>query len=271
MSRLHQRMWLSVLPRTLLVVADDADRWRARGERWLPATAVATIEDAARWISGLGLALLFPAERIEAPSLWEAIAGADSEPFATGMGEPESKLWEWKDELPRQGLAWYGKFLYRRGSLLSPQLLAALYPGRGRPDDHRGCELSREAHMIAEALLSGPLTTAALRQLVGDRSRYERGVGELQRSLLVTSAGVRSQSSGWPAGVVELTCRLFDVGGGPDVGVAAARFLEAMVWTTPKELSRAYGWPLAMARVELDRLVASGAAHRSGKDEFSLT
>lgn len=64
---------------------------------------------------------------------------------------------------------------------------------------------------------------------------------------------------------------MFDVGGGPDVGVAAAGFLEAMVWTTPKELSRAYGWPADMARAELDRLVASGAAQRSAKDQYNAT
>jgi hypothetical protein len=251
-----------------VVSDDDLSRREARGARWLPTSAVSTIEEAGRFVADLGLTLLFPAERIEAPSLWEAVAGEDAEPFASGMGAAESMVWEWKDELPHQGLAWYGKFLYRRGSLLSPSLLAALYPGRGEADDHRSFELSIQAYSVAEALQAGPLTTTALRQLVGGRSRYERGIGELQRSLLVTSAGVAKQRSGWPAGVVELTCRLFDVGGGPDRGYAVARFLETMLWTTPRDVSRAYGWPVATAREELDHLVAAGSAVHAGRGEY---
>ncbi len=221
---------------------------------------MSTIDQATAFVADLGMALLFPAARIEAPSLWEAVAGEDAEPFATGMDENESLVWAWKDELPQNGLAWYGKFLYRRGSLLSPQVLEALYPSRGRADDHRAMDLSREAHEIAEALRGGPLTTAVLRQIIGDRSRYERAMGELHRSLLVTSAGVEPQPSGWPAGVVDLTCRLFSVGKRQDLGYAAGRFLEVMRFTTPRALSRAYGWSFPSARAELDGCVGTGAA-----------
>ena len=238
--------------------------------RWLPASAVTTIEGAGRFVVDVGLALLFPADRITAPSLWEAVAGEDAEPFAAGMGEAESRVWAWKDELPREGLAWYGRFLYRRGSLLSPSLLAALYPGRGDMSDHRLLELSREAHEIAEALIPGPLTTAALRQLVGDRSRYDRGMSELQRSLLVTSAGVEQRGAGWPAGVVDLTCRLFDVGAGVNRAHATTRFLQTVLRATPRELSRAYGWPVTVARDELDRLVASGVAVGSSRTGYDV-
>jgi hypothetical protein len=236
----------------------------ARGRVWLPATPVSTMEQAAGFVETLGAVLLFPTERIEAPSLWEAVAGPDVEPFAEGMGEPESLVWGWKDELPRDGLVWYGKFLFRRGSMLSPRLLAALYPGEGEPSDHRRLDLSREAHQIAETLVGGPLTSAALRELVGDRSRYDRAIGELHRCLLVTSAGVLTQRAGWPASIIDLTCRLFEVGGGADHAYAAHRFLDTQVVTTPREMSRAYGWTVATAREHLDGLVATDAAIRTG-------
>jgi hypothetical protein len=168
------------------------------------------------------------------------------------MGEAEATVWTWKDELPKNGLAWYGKFLYRRASLLSPRLLAELYAGPGEPDDHEAYDLSPTAHRIAEALLLGPLPSSALRELVGDRSRYDRAITELQRELLVTSAGTREQRAGWPAGVVELTCRLFDVGGRFNRAAAVAGFSATMVQTTPRELAKAFGWPLAVARTELD-------------------
>jgi hypothetical protein len=218
------------------------------------------VEEAAHFVDALGAVLLFPTDRVESPSLWEAVAGPDVEPFADGMGPAESMVWEWKDELPRRGLAWYGKFLYRRGSLLSPALLAALYPGTGEPSDHRDLDLSRTAHEIAETLVGGPLTSAALRELVGDRSRYDRAVAELQRCLLVTSAGVLTQRAGWPAAILDLTCRLFDVGGRLDPDYAARRFLDTHIVSTARELARGYGWPTAEARDRLDRLVAAGLA-----------
>jgi len=180
------------------------------------------------------------------------VAGPDAEPFAEGMGEPESLVWDWKDELPRAGLVWYGRFLYKRGSFLSPRLLAALYAGDGEPTDHEAYDdLPADAHRVAEALITGPLTTAALRELVGDRGRYDRAMASLQRHLLVTSAGVRQHRSGWPAGVVTLTCRAFDVGGGLDHRYAAGRFLDTMIEATPAQLARAYGWPAATARDHL--------------------
>lgn len=249
------------------MVSDEWELRRARGDRWL--ARVDSIEDAGRHVDELGTVLLFPADRVEAPSLWEAVAGEDVRPFANGMGRDEARVWEWKDELPNAGLTWYGKFLYRRACLLSPELLAALYPGRGKETDHRTMDLSRQAHDIAEALRGGPLTTAALRQIVGDKARYEKAIGELHRQLLVTSAGVRRQGSGWPATVVELTCRLFTVGGAADLAYVCERYLDTMLVTTVRDTARAFGWPVPVTRERFDALVARGAADRPTRDTYT--
>jgi hypothetical protein len=230
---------------------DEGAVARARGERWRPARPVSSLDEAGRYVEGLGFVLLFPADRADAPALYEAVAGEDAVPFEHGMGAAESAVWTWKDELPGAGLAWYGKFLYGRASLLSPALLRALYPGAGEPDDHEALELPAEAHQIAEVLLTGPLSSAALREIIGDRRRYDRAVNALHRNLLVTSSGVQAHRTGWPAVVLELTCRLFDVGGARDHGYAAARFLDTMVAASPAELARAYSWPVAEARSRL--------------------
>ena len=246
------------------------DGWelhRARSARWL--SRVDSLPDAGRYVHDLGLALLFPAERVDAPSLWEAVAGEDAKPFADGMGPHETRLWTWKDELPSAGLAWYGKFLHRRASLLSPELLAALYPGRGTEDDHRALELSRDAHEIVDALRGGPLTTAALRRIVGDKARYERAAGELHRQLLITSGGVDSRGGGWPASVVDLTCRLFTVGGQADPAYVTRRYVDTMLLTTVRQMARALGWPVPVSRQRLDVLVADGLADRPSRDTYT--
>lgn len=234
---------------------------RARARRWwVSGRRIGSIERAARFVDDVGFALLFPSPRLLVPSLWEAVAGQDVEPFAAGMGSAEQKVWAWKDELPRRGLVWYGAFLGGRGTLLSPGTLVALYPGNGAIDDHESMRLSATAHEIAAALAGEPLTSAALRGLVGDRTRYQRAVVELQRQLLVTTAGVQENRSGWPSALLTLTCHRFDVGSGLDHALVAARFLDTVLEATPGDLARALRWPIPQARGHLDELVRAGLA-----------
>jgi hypothetical protein len=198
------------------------------------------------------------------PTLWEAVAGADAEPFATGMAANEQRVWTWKDELPRRGLAWYGNFVAGRATLLSPGVLRWLYPASGSEHDHEQLDLSPAGHEVAAALLDGALPSATLRAIIGDKHRCNRALIELQRRLLVTNAGVQEQTSGWPSAVVDLTCRRFDVGGSEDHVSAATLFLDVVLDTTAGDLARAFRWPLAEAREHLASLVANGSAVSAG-------
>ncbi|MGH8966029.1 MAG: AlkZ-related protein [Actinomycetes bacterium] len=234
---------------------------RARARRWwVSGRRVGSVERAGSFVGDVGFALLFPSPRVLVSALWEAVAGADREPFATGMGVPEQKVWAWKDELPLRGDAWYGSFVAGRGSFLAPDLLTALYAGAGGVDDHERVPLSVAAHEIAHVLVDGPVPSAVLRSHLGDRTAYQRAIAELQRQLLVTNAGVTESASGWPSAVLDLTCRRFDVGGALDHGVAVRRFLGTVIEATTADLARAFRWRPAYARQRLDELVGSGAA-----------
>ena len=225
---------------------------------------VRSIARAGAFVEDVGFALLFPSERVLVPSLWEAVAGADSEPFATGMDVDEQLVWSWKDELPLRGLAWYGNFLAGRGSFLSPTLLRWLYPAGGGTDDHQDLDLSATAHEIATVLSEGPQPSATLRAVIGDRSRYQRAAAELQRHLLVTTAGIQQQASGWPSTVLDLTCRRFAVGGGQDHRAAAELFIAVVLDASARDLARAFRWPVGQARGHLDALTDSARVSRSG-------
>lgn len=233
--------------------ASDAEvvlgRTRAR-RWWVEGRRIRSLPRAAKFIDDVGFALLFPDPHVILPALWDAVADADAEPFAAGMGQCEGLVWAWKDELPRRGHAWYGKFIRGRASLLSPAMLAALYPGRGEARDHERLDLSPAAHRIAEALRLGPMSSTALRAAVGSRSGYARAIGELHRQLVVTAAGVDQTGAGWPATMLDLTCRRFPVGGTRDSAYATARFLDTMIKATPTDLARVFGWPLAEARAQ---------------------
>jgi hypothetical protein len=210
-----------------------------------------TLKDAARFIDRVGFAVAYPSDDVLAPSLYEGVAGPDAIAWRDGMGKAEALVWDWKDALPEAGLAWSGKLVHKRASVVSPALLTLLYPGEGDPTDHRAFPLMPEAHRIADALVGGALPTSELREIVGHKSRYDRAIVQLHQHLLVSSAGVRQQSSGWPVGLVDLTCRLFDVGGRFNASAATSAYLCTVIAATPRDLSRAFGWPLAMAKKEL--------------------
>ncbi len=260
-------------------MADDAELdmavAEARARRWwIDAPRVETVERAAAFVADVHCALLFPFEAIALPSLWEAIAGPDVEAFAS-WGVNEDRVWGWKDELPAGGRAWYGKLVRKRATLLSPELLADLYPGAGDTEDYRKLPLSPEAARMARALGGGALPQSILRDEVGlagkaGKARFDRAMVELQRHLLVTHAGVWQHDAGWPAAVIELTSRLFEVGGRRDPVAAAGKYLDTALEVTPVELGRAFGWPTAEARVALDAVVEHGAAVRMERTYRSL-
>jgi hypothetical protein len=259
------------MPPTSTSAAESERRLgQARARRWwVTRRRVKTIERAASFVDDVGFALLFPTARVFAPSLWEAVTGEDIEPFDAGMGTDEQKVWTWKDELPRRGLAWYGAFIAGRGSFLSPPLLTALYSGSGTVADHESLPLSQTAHEIARALTDEPLSSAVLRTLIGARNRYQRGIAELQRHLLVTTAGVQENETGWPSALLELTCRRFDVGGRLDSSYAASRLVDTMIEVTPAHLARAFRWPLSTARSQLDQLVETERVSTDGFTYFA--
>lgn len=119
----------------------------ARAKRWWQAgRPVGRIDRAGRFIDDVGFAMLFPKAGVELPTLWQATTDRTPWEGEGDWGPDMDRVWRWKDELPRRGLAWYGAFVRGRKSFLSPSLLADLYPRTGRPDDfEEGDVLTRRA------------------------------------------------------------------------------------------------------------------------------
>jgi hypothetical protein len=250
---------------------DDVGALRAR-RRWQAGRPIRSIGRAGAFVADVGFALLFPTPGLALPSLYEA-ASEQPVPLAEMAWGPDAqRVWDWKDQLPRKGLAWSGRLLRGgRASFLAPDLLADCYPRAGEPDDFGQASLGEEACRIAETLLaSGPLPTAVLRQAVGLQgrrggARFSAAVVELGRALVCTSFGTEQVGSGWPSVVLELTARTFDLGGrDPDEAArrrrVARRFLDTMLVASDRELASAFGWPPVAARAALDELVDGGEA-----------
>ena len=245
-----------------------ARRW------WQSGPPIKRIDRAARFVDDVGFALLFPKANVELPSLWQA---ASDRPLSEGEGDwgtDMDRVWRWKDELPRRGLAWYGEFVRGRKSFLSRTLLGDLYPRAGAPDDFAEAAFSPDAHRIARILLlDGPQSTAVLREALdieGSRGaeRFSRAVGELARAHVVTNFGTQDEGTGWPSAVLELTARVFSIPARRDPATCrlnvARAFLDTMVIAQPYHLGNAFHWGAAGARSAFEELVARGEAARDG-------
>ncbi len=247
----------------------------ARAKRWWQAgNPIARIDRAARFVDDVGFAMLFPKKGVDLPTLWEA---ATDRPVMDGQGEwaPEmERVWRWKDELPRRGLAWYGEFVRGRKSFLSTALLADLYPRSGRPEDFEEATFSPDAYRIARILLlDGPQSTAVLREALdveGSRGaeRFGKAVGELARVHVVTNFGTKDEGGGWPSAVLELTARAFSIPRTRNLDACrlnvARTFLDTMLVAQPYHLGNAFHGGATAARAVFEELVARGEAARDG-------
>jgi hypothetical protein len=250
---------------------DDLGARRTR-HWWQTGRPIRSIGRAGAFIDDVGFALLFPTAGVALPSLYEATSEQPMPLAETAWGPDAQRVWGWKDELPRKGLAWSGRLLGGgRASFLALDLLGDCYPRAGEPDDFRQAPLGEEARQIAETLFaSGPLPTAVLRQAVGLQGRrggvrFTAAVVQLGRALVCTSLGTEQVGSGWPSVVLELTARAFDLGGrDPDEAArrlrVARRFLDTMLEISARELAISFGWPPAAAQAALDALVDCGKA-----------
>jgi winged helix DNA-binding protein len=259
------------VPRSRDLSAERARRW------WQTRRPVASLHRAAAFIDDVGFALLFPSRGIDLPSLFQAASEQPIEGIAEVEWGPDAeRVWGWKDELPRQGLAWYGRFVRGRPSFLSPALLADLYPRNGDPEDFTEADLGPEARRIAEILLlSGPTSSATLREALGvegrrGKARFSEALAELGKKLVVTNFGTEDQGAGWPAAVLELTARAFPLrrrrrGREEARSRAARRFIDTIVVARPQDLARAFGWSSPEATRALETLVAAGEAVRDGQ------
>lgn len=147
-------------------------------------------EDAQAFIQQVGFCLLFPNPRIELPNLWQLAAG---------------RLSLWKDQLPLQKGAYYGRRFGRRAGFVAPETLPALYvltptaEFRGdRFELYRHDFISQEVMRVVGLVQSqGPISTRDLRRALGyaaraRRYRFARLLVEAERMFLIVRCGIAS-------------------------------------------------------------------------------
>ena len=239
---------------------------RALEIRWPKRVKTAT--EAVRFLDDVGFCLLFPVKNVALPSLYYAMARRT--PIT--WDKYTAKLWEWKDELPRQRRAFYAKYFKGRGSFISlkflPHFLALRQSAAAPEDAERFYAVGRityDARALWQVLAEhGPLATLELRhackmETKAGNARFKKAMLELQALLLVTHSGAEQETDAWASNRFELVSRAFpkQVEQARKIAPETARATLAQKYrehypdATVKQVARLFGWSKTEAEAAL--------------------
>jgi hypothetical protein len=240
---------------------------RSRSQR------IRTMEQAAEFIDTVGFCLLFASTQgIELPSLFEAVKGR-RDAHIEDWDADSDRVWVWKNELPADKRAYYGKALAGgKPVFISVKMLPYLYALNGLVDPHEEYthgRLSLEAKRIYDTLRAlGPTPTKALRVAAGfdrpDNShRYHRALDELQRLLVILPVGATLETGAWTSQIFDLLERWFPrpVARAQRIDMDQARrvlvkrYVQTVVAAQPQMIARVFGWSRPEVNAVVDELV----------------
>ena len=246
-------------------------------------------EQAVEFVNDMGFCFLFPIQKVEMPSLWDAVAGRVMKTTNKHSGYEIERTWGWKDEALGQRVWFYGKLLRSRATLVSLDFLPNFYAlsenygdyEHDYLDEYHTGALSAEAKTIYEALLkNGALDAIRLRResrmsAETSKPRFEKALTELQIGLKVLPIGIAPAGAWRYAFIYEILPRwLPDI---PDRARSISRtearrlildqYLHNVIASPLASVARLFGWKLddtqqiaaglaAQGRVELDVKVA---------------
>jgi hypothetical protein len=227
---------------------------------------VRSLEEAAAWIDGVGLALLFPKADVVLPSLWAEVNGSAEENWAirdadgsfVRWTEEMGFLWGAKDDLPAEGLACVGKHVARVATCVAPRLLPALVGARGEAQLD-GLE-ERVASLVED---EGPLTGPQVRDGLGvSKKEADKAIAALHRALVLTNSHLVEQDGPWGAIAHDLLRRKWRLPKRLPARDDARRELAATVLAlagelTAADLSGPFGWRRKEAAAVLDEVAES--------------
>lgn len=227
---------------------------------------VRTLDEAAAWVDGIGIALLFPKSDVVLPSLWEQVNGdpgrnwavRDAEGGFVRWTEELGFLWGVKDELPARRLACVGKHVARVATCVAPRLVATLVAAADAYEP-----AGRELDVVQAIDREGPLTGPQLRQLLdGAKKEVDRAIASLHRHLVLTNAHLVEQDGPWGALAHDLLRRRWAVPERTADRAAARRQVARLVLglageVTAADLAGPFGWRRAEAAAVLDEVAES--------------
>ena len=226
-----------------------------------------------------GFITFWPIRGVDLPSLWMAVAG--DRPVAEFHDDPAHITWRWKDSLLGARKWHYAKLLRGKATLVSLPTLPYFYALSERLGDlddyalaYEAGRISREARLIGDVLLrQGAQHTLQLRAAAhldapGSKSRFERGLVELQRGLWILPIGVAEAGSWNYAFIYELVDRWYPglldqvrpLASGQARAHLTRRLLDSVGAAAPAAIQHLFRWPADSVSQALEDLRRSRTA-----------
>ena len=231
------------------------------------------------FVDDVGLCLLFPAQGLELPNVYQAVAGFQKSMTAKHNDSAISLTWSTKDKTLNQRWWYYGKLIKSKATLVALDLLPSFYAlseNYGDPDDYlteyEAGTLSADAKNIYAALLNeGPMHTIDIKRKVGlygdaIKGKFDKAILDLQTGLKILPVGVAEAGAWRYAFVYDLLWRWLpgvppqaqQISRGEARVNILARHLRNVVYATPKELTRTFGWSAKDVQTAVQRLAEQG-------------
>jgi hypothetical protein len=180
-------------------------------------------QQAVEFVNDVGFSFLFPIQKLELPSLWDAIAGRMVKTYPDHKGYEIERTWGWKDESLDQKWWYYGKLIRDKATLVSLDFLPNFYAlsenfGDYEHDyleEYKTGQLTSEAKQVYEALLkNGALDAVRLRREAhlsteANKGRFDKALTDLQTGLKVLPVGIAPAGAWRYAFIYEVLPRWF--------------------------------------------------------------
>lgn len=265
---------MKTLTKPTLLAAREA-RYRRRMN-----LRITSPEQAVSFVNDMGFCFLFPIQKVEMPSLWDAIAGRVVKTYPDHKGYEIERTWGWKDQSLNKKWWYYGKLLRNKATLISLDFLPNFYALSENFGDYEHDYLeeyktglvSAEAKQIYEALLkNGALDAVRLRRearLSSDASkgRFDKALTDLQTGLKVLPVGIAPVGAWRYAFIYEVLPRWF-----PEIPARAQQisrmearrrvldqYLRNVIFSTVPLAARVFGWTIKETQQAADILIEEG-------------
>jgi hypothetical protein len=237
-------------------------------------------QQAVEFVNDVGFSFLFPIQKIELPSLWDAIAGRVVKTYPDHKGYEIERTWGWKDEALDKKWWYYGKLIRNKATLVSLDFLPNFYAlsenfGDYEHDyleEYETGQLTSEARQVYEALLkNGALDAVRLRREAhlstdANKGRFDKALTDLQTGLKVLPAGI-APAGAWhyafiyeilPRWLPQIPLRAQQIGRVEARRRILDQYLRNVMFSTVPIAARLFRWTLAETQQAADALAADG-------------
>jgi hypothetical protein len=261
----------------------DLRAYRARTFRTAPASRLASLRQAERFVRERGFVHFWPIDNVDLPSLWQAVAG--NRPVPAEHDDPAHITWRWKDYMLDKRRWYYAKLIRGRSTIVSLQTIPAFYALSERLGDlddynmaYEAGHLTREARLIGDALRThGPMHTIELRRRTHlddphAKGRFEKTLVQLQKGLWILPVGVAEAGTWHYAFIYDLVDRwwpeIYPLARGLARDEASRQIMEMLLRsvgaTTTVHAARLLGWKASWVEETCEDLARSNGAVRLG-------